>query len=868
MQAGGEAWLKVPGSYQTRGTRRAQRAAEEEAAQEQQTQEERADNEGETALSDPGGLPLGDEASTVVRSRRSSVASEGVSIAEAKGTEHPLGFPETKRTAPPSAREATPPSSPASATPGIEHLDRTEIARTLLPRFNKLWKYGIVSKEDLLSELIRRIVEQNQDPEAAEWAIHRTYNHQLDIARQPELKAQQKEASDREYAAILSHLEVKQQRNREIKEKQERLNSILQEVLQLQALLLSNDEADQEAPPPLDITEEDPQQHEEPVEEESSNRKQKARSASSASSSGSSSSGSSSSGSSSSSNTNNSSSGSSSSGSSSSSSRSSSSSEDKTRSNPSVTSRPLAEEIEQPRLPQARPPSTERGFPYILHLNSDLAKYTASSEREIALNYFDLLARAFDIRAVRRAILAEYQRIYTPQLLGQYRTATPHQRLQIERRVDEQVQNFYHRELFLGDDFAYHLPTNHPLRISARGLPRLLALRSQLEDLDRRILRGDLTHIRGRFLIRQVHSVTDFYERLEAPSAPRGLYSRLLSILRQSFRTFVFLDPVNQSRTIDISREFRALVIRIREAFEQNNTGLIIDALRLTAYNLNDNLEDRIENFVRFIGRPEFAGITWNFSKRKFCIRFHFPVPHSDRLHITADGHLQIIINPIIVRDTSWTFHHFQGAQEELRAHLRITVQLPPRDSRASPQPPKDRVRHEPIIQDVVARRNQVPPPNIQQPVAQQQQDLQPLRLEDISSRHRQPSRRRKPTQREDTRRPRQSEDRRDRQRSYHRNDRRSRDRSQRSEYSRHHRRSEEYRDRDRSSHRYYRQSPLRESHHPDRRSYRRDDRRGDSREPYRRRHNSRSRSREDRDYYTPSSCRDDYRRERRSRSR
>jgi hypothetical protein len=142
MQAGGEARAKLPGRYKTRGSSRAQ-AAEEAAQQEQQTQEERADTEGEAVvLSDPGGLPLGDDANTVARSRRSSVASEadysigqdewdhlggdegleqafpqssppspaynpGTSpfiraslSAKAKETEHPQGFAESKRQRP------------------------------------------------------------------------------------------------------------------------------------------------------------------------------------------------------------------------------------------------------------------------------------------------------------------------------------------------------------------------------------------------------------------------------------------------------------------------------------------------------------------------------------------------------------------------------------------------------------------------------------------------------------------------------------------------------------------------------------------------------------------------------------------------
>jgi len=138
---------KLPGPYKTRGSSRREQAAEEESAQQQQTQADREDTEGEAA--DLGGHPLGgDDASTVVRSRRPSEASEEdycslfdqedlytaygesleqahnrrypsspqspplspasaeakgseqplavAGIAEAKGSEQPRGYPETK----------------------------------------------------------------------------------------------------------------------------------------------------------------------------------------------------------------------------------------------------------------------------------------------------------------------------------------------------------------------------------------------------------------------------------------------------------------------------------------------------------------------------------------------------------------------------------------------------------------------------------------------------------------------------------------------------------------------------------------------------------------------------------------------------
>jgi hypothetical protein len=112
-------------------------------------------------------------------------------------------------------------------------------------------------------------------------------------------------------------------------------------------------------------------------------------------------------------------------------------------------------------------------------LNADLSSYTASSDREIALVYFNLLARVFDIRTVRQAILIAYQLRYTPQVLSKYSRATEARRLQIQQRIDQEVRDFYHQTLFLGDAFEFHLPTNHPLRNSSRGLPRLSFLRSQ-----------------------------------------------------------------------------------------------------------------------------------------------------------------------------------------------------------------------------------------------------------------------------------------------------------------------------------------------------------------------------------------------------
>jgi len=956
----------VPGPYQTRGTRRAQRAAEGEAQQQEQTQEERADNEGEAPLPDPGDHPLGDDASTVVRSRQSSIASEpdhgwehveeiqdpeqapshhGLSPsysplrheqqAEAKEIEHPQGSAEVKqqRSAPPSLSAATtlgieqPPGAALDTTERsdstLEHLNKVSQVRAVLSTLRLFWEFDIVSKEDLREELIQRIVVHNQDPEEARYEVLRIYNPALDIARaerdRPARAQQEAERHQR-------FLEFGLRTIREAKEAKERERESIQRIraglLDIQAAW---PDSDQEQAPIDSVAGIPHQEATAQPKQKPSNHTKKTKSASTSSAAGSSSPGGSSGSSTNSSGSSG--SGSSSSGSSSNSSGSSSSSEEKAQRKPRArqqrqftTSKPTApQEIEQPReLTQARPtdqdaipPSTERGFPHVLQLSPDLEEFTASSERRTALQYFDLLARAFDIRTVRRAILAEYQRIYTPHLLGLHRTAAPHQRLEIERRVDEQVQTFYRREFFWSDDFAYHLPTNHPLWISSEGLLRFSTLRSQLSNLDRRIQQGDLSHIRGRFLIRQVLSIEDFYQRLETPSAPRGLYSRLLSTLRQSFRTFVFLDPVNQSRTIDVSREFSAILIRIREAFEQNNIGLIIDALRLTApNNLHDHLEDRIENFVRFIGRSEFAGITWNFSRRRFCIQFNFPVPHRRELHITADGHLRIVIDPITARDPSWTFQRFQGAQEELRTNLRITVQLPPRSDRPSPQPVRAPVQQRPN--------------NNQQPgVQQQERSQQPARLENIPpeylqsnyqritdpdsrdyrsyiygpdqtivdrlprvpspyrhsenirtsvpalavsaplGRASQAPRRRESTHREETR-PRHHRG----DRSYHHPDRRSYRDDRRSDSREPYRRRRTSRRRE-STHREETRPRHREDrsyHHPDRRSYR-DDRRSDSREPYRRRRSSRSRSREDRDYYPPSSCREDYRR-RHSRSR
>jgi hypothetical protein len=261
-----------------------------------------------------------------------------------------------------------------------------------------------------------------------------------------------------------------------------------------------------------------------------------------------------------------------------------------------------------------------------------------------------------------------------------------------------------------------------------------------------------LTHSTGRFQIHELRSVQEFYERLIAQDnsrfIPSGLYSQLVSRLRQSFRTFAFLDPANPSSTINITGEFNALVIRIREAFQQNNVGVITDALRLTAPDLQDSLEDRIENFIRFIGRSEFADITWSFIERKFFLRFNFfPVPHEEDYHLTSDGHLRIVLKTK-VRATTCTFTYFQGTQEQLRRDLRIIVQLPPRDNRPSPRPVSGRVQQDPLVQqDITARSNQVPPFN-SQPFASQA------------------PRRRESTHREGaTRRPRRSEDRRVRER-------------------------------------------------------------------------------------------------------
>jgi len=214
--------------------------------------------------------------------------------AEAKETEHPLGFPETKRTAPPPAREATPPSSPASDTSGIEQpggaadkqepsenpnldqLNKLATARALLPSFRHFWEFDIIPREILLDELIQRIVVLNQPPKEAEYAVRRIYTRALDLERnRRDREAQRQKDSERHQ----QFLEFGLRQIRENREKQRIIKSVHQGLHEIQKHL---DDSDQEQAPTITDT---AGQQQAPAEQESPSQTRKTSSASTSSSS-------------------------------------------------------------------------------------------------------------------------------------------------------------------------------------------------------------------------------------------------------------------------------------------------------------------------------------------------------------------------------------------------------------------------------------------------------------------------------------------------------------------------------------------------------------------------------------------------------